>query len=104
MKNELLISEIQAECNDFADKVMEIYNSKNIMIQFNVFDPEEMRKDAMKDNQKGEWMEKVIFKQEIDAVSFDKWNDKKIGFHETYFTIEEVEKILKKAKELENGK
>ena len=54
MKNELLISEIQAECNDFADKVMEIYNSKNIMIQFNVFDPEEMRKDAMKDNQKGE--------------------------------------------------
>ena len=49
-------------------------------------------------------MEKVIFKQEIDAVSFDKWNDKKIGFHETYFTIEEVETILKKAKELENGK
>ena len=46
MDNKLLISEIQAECNDFADKVMEIYNSKNIMIQFNVFDPEEMRKDC----------------------------------------------------------
>ena len=44
-------------------------------------------------------MEKVIFKQEVEAVSFDKWNDKKIGFHETYFTIEELETILKKAKE-----
>ena len=63
--------------------------------------PEEMAKDF---ENKGEWMEKVIFKQEIDAVSFDKWNDKKIGFHETYFTIQEVEEILKKAKELENGK
>ena len=49
-------------------------------------------------------MEKVIFKREYEAVSFDKWNDKKIGFHETYFTIQEVEEILKKAKELENGK
>ena len=46
MKNEQLIKIIQAECNDFADKVMEIYNSKNIMIQFSVFDPEEMRKDC----------------------------------------------------------
>ena len=56
MDNKLLISEIQAECDDFADKVMRIYDSKNIMIQFNVFDPEEMRKDAMKDNQKeNEW-------------------------------------------------
>ena len=45
MKNEQLIKLIQAECDDFADKVMEIYNSENIMIQFSVFDPEEMRKD-----------------------------------------------------------
>ena len=49
-------------------------------------------------------MSKIIFKQEVEAVSFDKWNDKKIGFHETYFTIKEVEEILQKAKELENGK
>ncbi len=44
-------------------------------------------------------MEKVIFKKEIEAVSFDKYGDNKIGFHETYFTIEEVEEILKRAKE-----
>ena len=45
-KNEQIIKIVQAECDDFANKVMEIYNSKNIMIQFNVFDPEEMRKDC----------------------------------------------------------
>ena len=50
MKNEQIISIIQAECNDFADKVMEIYNSKNIMIQFSVFDPEEMYKDTIREN------------------------------------------------------
>jgi len=44
-------------------------------------------------------MSKIIFKREIEAVSFDKYGDKKIGFHETYFTIEELETILKKAKE-----
>ena len=46
MENKHLIKIIQSECNDFADKTMQIYNSKNIMIQFNVFDPEEMRKDC----------------------------------------------------------
>ena len=56
MENKHLIKLIQAECDDFANKVMRIYDSKNIMIQFNVFDPEEMRKDAMKDEQKeNEW-------------------------------------------------
>ena len=51
MKNQHLIKIIQAECDDFANKVMEIYDSENIMIQFSVFDPEEMRKDAMKDEE-----------------------------------------------------
>ena len=46
MNKESTISLIKHECNDFANKVMEIYNSKNIMIQFSVFDPEEMRKDC----------------------------------------------------------
>tara|TARA_R100001082_G_scaffold19633_1_gene9577 strand:+ start:1340 stop:1483 length:144 start_codon:yes stop_codon:yes gene_type:complete len=46
MKNELLISEIQAECKDFADKVMDIYKDYGIMIEFSVYDPEEMRKNC----------------------------------------------------------
>ena len=44
-------------------------------------------------------MSKAIFKREVESVSFDRYGDKKIGFHETYFTIEEVEQILIKAKE-----
>ena len=48
MKNEQIISIIQAECNDFADKVMEIYNSENIMIQFSVFDEKEFFNDTKK--------------------------------------------------------
>ena len=50
MKNENLIKLIQAECDDFANKVMRIYDSKNIMIQFSVFDPEEMYKDTIREN------------------------------------------------------
>ena len=50
MKNENLINLIQAEGDDFANKVMRIYDSKNIMIQFNVFDPEEMYKDTIREN------------------------------------------------------
>ena len=100
--NELLITELKHECDDFANKLMEMF--KGVRVEFSVYDEDERFKDAMKDEQKGEWIEKVIFKQEIDAVSFDKWNDKKIGFHETYFTIQEVEEILKKAKEKVNGK
>ena len=49
-------------------------------------------------------MSKIIFKREVDSVSFGKWDDKKIGFHDVYYTIEEVEQILKRAKEKENGK
>ena len=51
MKDQHLIKLIQSECDDFASKLMEIYDSENIMIQFSVFDPEEMRKDAMKDEE-----------------------------------------------------
>jgi len=69
MKNENLIKLIQAECDDFANKVMEIYNSKNIMIQFNVFDPEEMRKDAMKDEQTSEANPKHLFDEDVFGVN-----------------------------------
>ena len=36
--------EIRFECEQFAKKLMEF--NKNVMIDFNVFDPEEMRKDC----------------------------------------------------------
>ena len=48
MKNDLLITELKYECDDFADKVMEIYNSENIMIQFSVFDEKEFFNDTKK--------------------------------------------------------
>ena len=44
--NELLITELKHECNDFANKVMDIYKDYGIMIEFSVYDPEEMRKDC----------------------------------------------------------
>ena len=44
--NELLITELKHECNDFSTKVMDIYKKHNIMIEFSVYDPEEMRKDC----------------------------------------------------------
>ncbi len=50
--NKLLISEIQAECKDFADKVMDIYKEYGIMIEFSVYDENERFQDAMKDKQK----------------------------------------------------
>ena len=54
MKNELLITELTYECNDFANKVMDIYKDRGIMIEFSVYDEDERFQDAMKDNQKGE--------------------------------------------------
>ena len=57
MKNEQIISIIQAECNDFADKVMEIYNSENIMIQFSVFDEKEFFNDTKKGK---EWVKQYL--------------------------------------------
>ena len=52
MKNKLLITEIKHECDDFANKVMDIYKDRGIMIEFSVYDENERFKDAMKDNQK----------------------------------------------------
>ena len=46
MNKESTISLIKHECNDFANKVMDIYKDKGIMIEFSVYDPEEMRKDC----------------------------------------------------------
>ena len=49
MKNELLISEIQRECDDCADKLMEMF--KGVRVEFSVYDEDERFKDAMKDEQ-----------------------------------------------------
>ena len=54
MKNELLITELKHECDDFANKVIDIYKDRGIMIEFSVYDEDERFQDAMKDNQKGE--------------------------------------------------
>jgi len=48
--NDLLITEIKHECQDFANKVMEIYKDKGIMIEFSVYDEDERFQDAMKDD------------------------------------------------------
>ena len=48
MKNDLLITEIKYECKDFADKLMDMFGNK-VMIEFNVFDEEEMYKDTKKE-------------------------------------------------------
>ena len=45
--NELLITELKHECDDFANKLMGMF--KGVRVEFSVYDPEEMRKDAMKD-------------------------------------------------------
>ena len=46
MNKESIINLIKHECNDFSTKVMDIYKEHNIMIEFTVYDPEEMRKDC----------------------------------------------------------
>tara|TARA_R110002012_G_scaffold515_4_gene2087 strand:- start:235 stop:405 length:171 start_codon:yes stop_codon:yes gene_type:complete len=54
MKNELLISELRHECNDFANKLMSMF--KNVRVEFSVYDEDERFQDAMKDKQKeNEW-------------------------------------------------
>ena len=45
MNNDLLITELKYECKYFADKLMKMFGNK-VVIEFNVFDPEEMRKDC----------------------------------------------------------
>ena len=47
MKNELLISEIQSECNDFSNKLMSMF--KGVRVEFSVYDEDERFQDAMKD-------------------------------------------------------
>ena len=50
--NDLLITELKHECDDFANKVMDIYKDRGIMIEFSVYDEDERFQDAMKDQQK----------------------------------------------------
>ncbi len=47
MKNELLISELKAECDDFANKLMDMF--KGVRVEFSVYDEDERFQDAMKD-------------------------------------------------------
>ena len=42
--NELLITELKYECDDFANKLMEMF--KGVRVEFSVYDEEEMRKDC----------------------------------------------------------
>ena len=42
--NELLITELKYECDDFANKLMEMF--KGVRVEFQVYNPEEMRKDC----------------------------------------------------------
>ena len=49
-------------------------------------------------------MSKVIFERKKKSASFGLYDSNKITFHESDYSIEEVEEILKQAKELENGR
>ncbi len=48
MNKESIINLIKHECNDFSTKVMDIYKEHNIMIEFSVYDPEELYNDTKK--------------------------------------------------------
>ena len=48
--NELLITELKYECDDFANKLMEMF--KGVRVEFSVYDENQRFKDAMKDKQK----------------------------------------------------
>ena len=50
MKNELLITELTYECNDFVDLLMKKH--KGIRIEISVYDEDERFQDAMKDKQR----------------------------------------------------
>ena len=47
MKNELLITELRHECNDFSNKLMSMF--KGVRVEFSVYDEDERFQDAMKD-------------------------------------------------------
>ena len=46
MKNELLITELKHECQDFANRLMEMF--ERVRIEFNVYDEEEFYNDTKK--------------------------------------------------------
>ena len=54
MKNEPLITELKYECDDFANKLMDMF--KGVRVEFSVYDEDERFQDAIKDKQKeNEW-------------------------------------------------
>ena len=54
MKNELLITELKYECNDFANKLMGMF--KDVRVEFSVYYEDERFQDAIKNKQKeNEW-------------------------------------------------
>ena len=46
MNNDLLITELKYECDDFADKLMKMF--KGVRVEFNVFDEKEFFNDTKK--------------------------------------------------------
>ena len=46
MKNELLITELKYECDDFANKLMEMF--KGVRVEFSVYDEQEFYNDTKK--------------------------------------------------------
>ena len=46
MKNELLITELKYECDDFANKLMSMF--KNVRVEFSDYDEEELYNDTKK--------------------------------------------------------
>ena len=44
--NELLISELKAECDDFSNKLMSMF--KGVRVEFTVYDEEELYNDTKK--------------------------------------------------------
>ena len=49
MKNELLISELKAECDDFSNKLMSMF--KGVRVEFAVYDENERFQDTKKENE-----------------------------------------------------
>ena len=47
--NELLITELKYECDDFANKLMQMF--KGVRVEFSVYDEEERFQDTKKENE-----------------------------------------------------
>ena len=64
--NELLITELKHVCDDFANKLMEMF--KGVRVEFSGYDEDERFQDAMKDEQKENEWKKCNSVQEYEDV------------------------------------